>query len=707
MNDGEVRAQIDRILASATFAEAERARKFLRFIVEATLAGRTGEIKESVIGVEVLGRAASFDPRTDPIVRVEAGRLRTRLLSYYHSEGSADPLVIDLPKGGYVPQFQRRSAGALTAQPSSNWRAPLLLVLASLFAILSFWGAWSYLRRGAQPGREPIRLSILPPAGSILQNAALSPDGHYIAFTATSDKVTRLWIRPLDSVEPRPVAGTEGAAYPFWSPDSKSVAFFAPEKLRRIPISGGPAETICDVNAAFGGSWGARGIIVFAQRPNGAIFQVPAEGGAPAAVTLVDRAHGEIAHLFPHFLPDGRRFLYSVISRAPAEPSLRDGSLDGQPSKFLLTADVGGAYAPPYAGRSGLLLFAYHGALMSQPFDAGTGKLSGAASQIAPEVRHVQSRADFSVASNGVLAYRGKTEKERQLTWFDRSGKELGTAGPANNYESVQLSPDDQHVAIQDSDNGRSELWIMNLVRGSFSRIGAEGAEAFAPVWSADGKELIFTAVTTSGMQLFRQAVDNVNAVTFLDGGGVKIPTDWSRDGKFVAYSRFLIDAGIWIKPVSASAQDKGRFYGGGSLECCTTFSPAISGGAPRWIAYSSRETGQDEVYVKPFPAGDRKWQVSTHGGWLPRWRRDGRELFYLALDGKLMGVNIANAHASDFASGTPKSLFATTILPFRYPALPGNSYAVAADGQRFLVNYNYASKRGSSDSITILLPSP
>ena len=704
MEADRIRTQLDRILASSTFADAERARRFLRFVVELALAGRNDEIKESVVAVEVLGRAASFDPRMDPIVRVEAGRLRTRLSSYYQSEGTSDPVIIDLPKGGYVPHFEERpsSQPATMPRPKSARRQALIAVSAALSGVLAFWAISSY-SHSAPPLPEPVRLSVLPPEGSELKNMTISPDGRYLAFTATSEKVTRLWIRKLESLDARALPGTEGAAFPFWSPDSQSVAFFSFPQLRKIRAAGGPSQAICATDAGFGGTWGSQGVIVFGQRPGGTLFQVPAAGGTPKPVTTLDRAHGEIVQFSPYFLPDGRHFLYSAVNRMPTVSSVRVSSLDSHDAKLVVNADVGAVYAPPYAGHAGSLLFSYHGALMSQPFDTERLELSGAASQIAPNVRHL-GRTEVSVSSNGVIAYQGNSEKDRQLTWFDRNGREIGTAGSRNDYNNVSLSPDEKRLAIEACDpySGRCEIWIMDLQRGSLSRIGTQAEEGFAPVWSPDGSEIVFSAESSSLITLMRQAVDKPNAVPFLGLGGVVVSSDWSADGKFVAYTRLQVEGGIWVKPTGGNTGDRGRWYSRADHECCAAFSPILSVEGPRWMAYTSDETGQNEVYVKTFPAGDRKWQVSNGGGWQPQWRQDGREIFYLALDGKLMASDVVAG--PNFASGAPQTLFDTTSLPSPAPKLPEKTYAVDKAGQRFLVNC--ALRKSAPGSITILLPS-
>ncbi len=706
MEPEQVSAQLNRILDSAAFAEAERARKFLRFVVQLALAGRQGEIKECVVAVEVLGRRPSFDSRTDPIVRVEAGRLRTRLLSYYQSEGVRDSVLIELPKGGYVPQFQERTSAEQTSVRPRRAHTAQFFGGAVLLGLLAALAMWSF--RSVPPASQPaIRLSVIPPPDSDIRSTAISPDGRYLAFTATSGKLTRLWLRALDSLDAQPLPGTDGAAYPFWSPDSKSIGFFD-QKLKTIHVSGGPAQAICDTQAVFGGTWGTRGVILFAQRPSGTLFQVPATGGTPEAVTVVNRAHGEIAHMFPYFLPDGRHFLYSVMSLAPAEAAVRVGSLDSREFAFLLNADLGVIYARPFANRAGSLLFAFHGALMSQPFDAASLKLTGAASQIAPEVRHVPLNPDISVSTQGTVAYQANSEMVRQLTWFDRNGRELGTIGARNDYRSISLSPDEKHLAFEvfDTGGGRAEIWVLDLKQGSLSKIGRNVEEGFAPIWSPDGNEVAFAAATNSVITLARQRVDRLNAELLPGPHGVLVATDWSADGKFFAYTRFQSQQGVWVRSAAESAVDSGRPYSMDaphlySPECCAAFSPAMSAQGPRWMAYSSYETRQIEVYVKNLPAGDRKWQVSTGGGWLPHWRADGRELFYLGADGALMVSDILPG--PDFRCGPPKPLFNTNVLPFSYPTLPGNSYAVSRDGRRFLINY--ASHRLAPQTITLLFP--
>ena len=660
MDTQRIRLQLDRILASAAFADADRASSFLRFVVDRKLDGRAGEIKEFVIAVDVLGRTSSFDSRTDPIVRVEAGRLRDRLRSYYEDEGEADVVLISLPKGGYVPEFSERQR---TAPPNSA---------------------------------RVMRLSILPPENASFESFAVSPDGHKLAFTAALDGRMMLWVRALDSLEARPLAGTENAAaYPFWSPDSLSIGFFAPTKLKVVEISGGPARDIADVTVGRGGAWSPEGIILFCPRPLGILYQVPAGGGAPTPMTSLDEARAEVTHAFPQFLPGGRQFLYLAASSRPGESSIRAGSLDSTGSKVLLGSDTGAVYAPILRGHGASLLFVHDGALMAQPFDSRRIELSGERTVVVPEVRHRRwQQSSFSISGNGMLFYQGA--EHQQFSWFDRQGKLLATVGPHNDCLSFALSPDERYVALHRQDDPATVLatiWVMDLLREGalfrFTDLGAAKAE-FTPVWSPNGNEILFSRGDDRGMHLMRQALNGGTARCVLDTEGPKFPNDWSSDGQFIAYSSQVPDyqnMHTWVMSLCASGpQRKPRSFLQHSCEEFNAyFSPGEEEKTPCWIAYTSNETGRHEVYVRDFPAGSHKWQVSNHGGLIPHWRRDGRELFYLTPEGMLVAVAVNLGTAFEF--GPPQALFGTGIRFAPQFKMWMNQYAVTHDGQRFLLN--------------------
>jgi Tol biopolymer transport system component len=613
MEAERVRAQLDRVLTSAAFAEADRAGRFLRFVVESTLEGRAGEIKESVIGVEVLGRSSSFDPRTDPIVRVEAGRLRARLSSFYHSEGNSDPVLIMLPKGGYVPEFSERQSPA----PAQKAVHPaLLLVAGALLGLAVSALALLYFRKVSDPS-DLQRLSMLPPRGAVIKSSVISPDGRRIAFTAVSGGQQTLWVRALDSLEPKALPGTDNASYPFWSPDGHSLGFLQSGRLKTIDISGGAAQPVCDIGIAFGGTWSSASVIVFPPRI-GPLYQVPAGGGTPQPVTSLDPERGEFSHEFPQFLPDNRHFLYYAVSSRPGESSIRVGSLDSTSSKFLLNADASAIYAPLPRTRQGFLLFVYRDALMAQHFDPQRLELSGSRMVVAPEFQYVSpGQADVSASTTGVLAYRAAGTKNQQLSWFDREGKLLEVVGPLNDYITWSLSPDEKRVVIEERDPSRpvlDALWIMDLARGVPSRltdVSNGSAALFFPIWSPDGSEILFSTGTDRAMSLQRQGLNGRTSVAALETPGPKFTTDWSSDGRFVTFFTPWPDfkkLSIWIMPVSGSSprQPARPFSPSSSHEHSAYFSPASAGESPRWIAYTSDETGSEEVHVRNFPAGEK-----------------------------------------------------------------------------------------------------
>ncbi len=700
--------QLEKVLASETFAQAERSGRFLRFIVERTLEGCATDIKEYVIGVEVLGRGASFDPRSDPIVRVEAGRLRTRLNTYYTSDGRNDTLLIDVPKGSYVPEFSERHLPARL----SRLKHPVAVFIAG--ALLGVLVAVAFFRSHSTPNSsEALRLSILPPEDTSFESFAISPDGRKLAFTATLGDRLMLWVRELDSLEAKPLPGTENASNPFWSPDNRSLGFVgSASKLKTIDIAGGPARDIADVVVGCGGAWSSQNVILFCARPIGVLYQVPAKGGTAKPVTSLDSSRAEVTHTYPQFLPDGRHFLYLAASSRPGESTIRVGSLDSTTSKVLLAADTSAAYASVLPGHPESLLFVYQGALMAQHFDSGRVELSGERTVIVPGIRYRPwQRAKFSISATGVLVYQTGSADYRQLAWFDRRGKLLGTLGQTNDFFAFSLSPDEKYVALNRDDDPATvypTIWLMDLSHGDavyrFTETGVAEAN-FSPVWSPDGREILFSRGDDRAMRLLRQPVNGGSAETVLDTPGPKFPTDWSSDNRFITYSsqwpdyRFMH---VWTVSLNVSAEQNKphAFLQNEYVENSACFFPESAGTPPGWIAYTSDETGRYEVYVRDFPAGRQRWQVSTEGGFLPHWRRDGRELFYLTADGTLMAVPIKAA--STFQFGTPRALFATRLRFTIFQQLV-NQYAVANDGLRFL--FNHRIPEPASGAITALIP--
>jgi Tol biopolymer transport system component len=653
MDPTRVLAQLERILASAIFVDAQRASSFLRFIVERTLDGRTSEIKESIIAIEVLGRSPSFDSKTDPIVRVEAARLRDRLREYYDRHARADDVFISVPKGAYVPQFVER-------EPQTRIQ-------------------------------DVLRLSILPPAGTDFESFAISPDGRRIAFTAQANGNLMLWVRELDSLDARPLPGTETAAFPFWSPDSRSIGFFTPFKLKVVPASGGPCRELADVVVGRGATWNAQGLIVFGPRPVGPLYRIAPEGGTPTPVTTLETARSETAHGFPQFLPDGRRFIYFATSCRPGESSIRVGSLDSATSTPIVESDTSALYAPVFRGRSGCLLFVSHNAMLAQPLDLQTLERRGRPEIVAPEVRYRRwGQASMSISNDGLLLFRGGTDENHQFTWIGRQGATLATVGPRNraNYW-FNLSPDGKRVAIHrpdDPDTALPTIWVMDVYRGGtlwrFTEPGGQEAD-FCPVWDADGAELVFSRGDDRRMRVLRRPLSGGTPMSIVDTKGPKFPTDWSDDGGYVAYNSQAPDyrrQHLWIASMNGESRLflPQTYYAGSAC-----FAPAAADDPPRWLAYTSNETGRYEIYIRSFPHGAHMFQISNRGGVMPQWRRDGRELFYIDLDGTLTAVGM-DLDAAEF--GTPHGLFATGLRLTSY-SMWANQYAVAHDGQSFLLN--------------------
>jgi Tol biopolymer transport system component len=657
MEPTRVLAQLERILTSAVFVDAQRASSFLRFIVERTLDGRTTEIKESIIAIEVLGRSPSFDSKTDPIVRVEAARLRDRLREYYNRHAGADDVFISVPKGAYVPQFVER-------EPQTQVY-------------------------------DVVRLSILPPAGSDFECFAISPDGRRIAFTAQANGNLTLWVRELDSLEARPLPGTETAAFPFWSPDSRSIGFFTPFKLKIVPASGGPCRELADVVVGRGATWNSQGIILFGPRPVGPLYSIAAEGGTPTLVTTLETERSEIAHAFPQFLPDGRRFIYFAASCRPGESSIRIGSLDSATSTVIVESETSALYAPVFRGRSGCLLFVSHNAMLAQLLDLQTLERRGRPEIVASEVRYRRwGQASMSISNDGLLLYRGGTNENHQFAWIGRQGATIATVGPRNRLASspncsFNLSPDGKRVAIHrqdDPDTARPTIWIMDLYRGGtlwrFTEPGGQDAD-FCPVWNANAAELAFSRGDDRYMRVLRRPLSGGTAISIIDTRGPKFPTDWSDDGGYVAYNSQEPDyrrQHVWIASMNGESRPfLHQTYHAGSAR----FAPAVVGDRPPWLAYTSNETGRYEIYIRSFPDGAHGFQISNRGGVMPQWRRDGRELFYIDLDGTLTAVGIDLA-AAEF--GTPDRLFATGLRLTPY-SIWMNQYAVANDGESFLLN--------------------
>ncbi len=561
--------------------------------------------------------------------------------------------------------------------------AGVLLVAAVIFAIPYF-----FQRAAVAPAVT--RFTIAPPEKLVIgESLALSPDGTRLAFSSTDERgKTLLWIRVLDTLTPQPLPGTEGGRFPFWSPDSRSVGFFADSKLKKIEISGGAAQTLADASIEpRGATWGRNGNILFSPGTLTPIFRVSAAGGSVSQVTQQDQSREETSHRWPYLLPDDRHFIYFARGSNKENQALFVGALDSKDRKLLLNVESNVAYMQTDAPSrgAGLLLFVRGRTLVAQPFDADRLELSGEPRAIAEDIMHYgeigpTALGIFSISTNGVLCYQTGNRELSQLTWFDRSGKQLGQAGSPGLYNEPALSPDGQRLALNSDTRELGDIWILELARGTFTRFTFDPNTDRRAVWSPDGSRVVFTSNRSGRDHLYqRLATGSGGDELLLPDAGVTAD-DWSPDGQFLLYeaNRPGSYVDLWILPMTGDRKTF-PFLQTPFDETHGQFSPD-----GRWITYVSNESGQPEVYVQTFPPSGGKWQVSIGGGDQPQWRRDGKEIFYLGPDRKVMVVSVT-AGAS-FQSGTPAALFQTRVVPSNLTGAR-NNYAVARDGQRFLVN--------------------
>jgi len=560
--------------------------------------------------------------------------------------------------------------------------------------MLAAAGTFFAVREGRAPqSGDPVSFAVYPPEKAAFSPApnitssvpqfALSPDGRTLAFVANNPGgPPMLWLRPLADVAARPLAGTENAQQPFWSPDSRWLGFYADGKVRKVRAAGGAVEVVAGIRTDFrGGAWGPDDTILFGSGTD-PLYRVKAEGGDATPLNSVE-AYAEVTR-YPGFLPDGRHFVY-LMQNAPEQSGVYASSLDGKTEKLVLHANISAVYAP-----GGYLLYVDGDRLMGQAFDSARLQTNGRPFLVAEHAGHnTDFRSGVSASPAGPIAYAGTISQNGRLTWFDRTGNTVGTAGPEADYTDFRLSPDEKSLAasVVDPKTGTVDIWIDDLKRDNMSRFSYGRFVSATPVWSSDGARLVYRAFQNPIVAFYQRSAGgagNEEPVLTLEAvrsaqirSANLVPTDWSPDGAYIMLSVPAAATGtdLWILPLSGDRKLH-KFLVTPAEELHGNFSPD-----GHFVAYTSNESGRFEVYVQTFPLSDRKWPVSTNGGYEPRWRADGQEIYYLSEDRKLMAVRVAAGRQFE----APVPLFRTRV------AVGVNAnrthYVPSRDGKRFLVN--------------------
>jgi serine/threonine protein kinase len=593
------------------------------------------------------------------------------------------------------PKVASPQTPALQPAPAGS-RLPWLI--AGIAALIALAGVAAYVLQS--PKSAPVvRSSILAPAGTSFVTMlpasgppVLSPDGTRLAFTARDEKgKVLLYVRSLTSLTAQPLSGTDDAIYPFWSPDSRQIAFFAAGKLKKINADGGPPQDLCDSVSGRGGSWSKDGVIVFTPSSNQNLFSVPAAGGTPEPASKLDVSKGENSHRWPWFLPDGKHFLYwSRTSRAGESPVLYIGELGSLQAKLLTKSETMAQYA------SGHLLFLRGQSLMAQPFNPGRMELSGEPQPVAEHiaVNGASVRAMFSASESGTLVYQsGEASAGWNLVWWGRDGKEIEAIKQSSRYIGPSLSPDGARFAVTifDGNQGIADNWVFDLARGTRTRLTfASGVTTNANLggvtWTPDSKTVFYTAVTQGVFRIYAKAADGSSSERLiLDSADASAySSSVSPDGRYLVYMKRLnqdqTGNHIWALPLFTS----GRLGDGKPFPIVQSAfderAPEVSPDG-KWMAYQSSESGRPETYITAFPTGGAKWQVSSNGGTTPKWRRDSKELFFLDPQDNIVAVDV-NTSGNAVKLGAPHTLFQAVGIQRDF-----GPYDVTADGKKFLIN--------------------
>jgi Tol biopolymer transport system component len=549
--------------------------------------------------------------------------------------------------------------------------------------------AGRYLTPASAPAASEMRLDIatpLVPNASALVSMALSPDGGTLAFVAEADGATRIFVRPLSSPTETPLKGTEGASYPFWKPDGRSIAFFARGMLNRLDLNGGAVRALAPAISGRGGAWTADGTILFTPGNIDPLYRIPEDGGTPVAVT---RGTPGGHYRFPQLFPDGR---HALAFSGPTNGAVHVVTLATGDARRLFEADTAAVLGP-----SSHLLFARDGTLYARRFDQERLTMEGDPIVIAESVALLPGKGAFT-ASAETMAYRRGERVKDQLVWLDRSGTRVQTLAPPDSGGPFNAEvARDGRVVMQRLFEGNTDIWLAGGDRGGMIRATTnEAAQEWCPVWAPDGQRFAFASNPNGSFDLFERSVSGAERV-LLASNELKLPTDWSRDGRFLLYRvHEATRSDLWALPLENGEKAfpvvKTRFD-----EREGQFSPDS-----RWIAYQSDESGGYQIYLQPFPGPGERIAVSVDGGTQPRWSPDGRELFYLAADESLMSAPVSFTAGGRAQVQAPTRLFQTRISFGAVPGANRQQYAVAPDGKRFLVTVGSIPE--SAPPITVVL---
>jgi Tol biopolymer transport system component len=581
-------------------------------------------------------------------------------------------------------------ARAATKRDRLAWTLVAVLAVVALAAIAA--GGVMFFA-GARVDDGATRFVVLPPDGWALATQlqsgaaagplAVAPDGRQVAFVArNATGSTLIWVRSLDTLDAKGLAGTEGGVSPFWSPDSRSLGFFADGKLKRIDVAGGPPVTLCNAMPGISGAWSPDGVIVFSEGLGTPLQKVSASGGVPTPATALQE--GERDHARPVFLPDGRHFVFRANFPSGSRGPAFVGSLDSTEERTRLM-DVDSTNVV-YSDRH--LLFLRERTLMAQPFDPDRPVLAGEPFPIAEQIQTLGATpyGFFSASANGVLTYQtGNAVVFPQLTWLDRTGKVVETIGQPAPYGDLALGPDGRRAIVRIvAGQGAQDLWLLDLARDGLStRFTFDPADDYSPVWSPDGERVIFSSLRKVPPALYQRASSGAgNDELLMDLMEGQVPSDWSWDGRYLLVTRTSAQTqtDLWVLPMVGDGK-LFPYLQTPAVEVQGSFSPD-----GKWIAYTSNESGRAEIYVAPFSgssASGGKRQVSTNGGGQPRWSPDGREIYYVSQTQtpQLMAASVSvQGTALDVGAVTP-------LFPLRLPGTGGSIYQPSRDGKRFLVN--------------------